>query len=135
MRKIVALYGLSLVALVLPALASAQNIGYVLGVVSNVLNALIGIFITLAIVIFFWGLIQYLVNVGEEKSKGIQIMFYGVLAIFVMVSIWGIIRLLQNTFQVGGNLPIAPRGIPYGGSGSGIQVGVQLGIPLGNYGN
>jgi hypothetical protein len=39
-------------------------------------------------------------------------MFYGILVIFVMVSIWGIIALLQNTFKVGGqqqlNFPTTP---------------------------
>ncbi|TSC62362.1 MAG: hypothetical protein Athens041674_525 [Parcubacteria group bacterium Athens0416_74] len=38
-------------------------------------------------------------------------MMYGVIAIFVMVSIWGIIRLLQNTFKVTSTDPIIPKGI------------------------
>lgn len=110
MRKI----GISLLAagtLVLPALASAATILNTLALANTVLNALIGLFITLAIVIFFWGLIRYLTNAGEEKAAGLQIMFYGVLAIFVMVSIWGIIRLLQSTFSVTSTSPVIPQGI------------------------
>ncbi len=105
--------GISALMLVFPALASAQDFTGTLITISSVLNAAIGIFVTLAIVVFFWGLIQYLVNVGEEKAKGLSIMFYGVVAIFVMVSIWGIIRLLQNTFKVGNTTPIIPGGIYY----------------------
>ncbi len=129
MRKI-ALSGLASVALVLPALASAQTLLNTLALVNTFLNAMIGLFITLAIVVFFWGLIKYLVNAGEQKSEGLQIMFYGVVAIFVMVSIWGIIRLLQTTFRVTSTDPVIPRGIPLnagGSSGGGVQGSVNVG--------
>jgi hypothetical protein len=62
-------------------------------------------------VIFFWGLIKYLVEVGEQKSEGLKIMFYGVIAIFVMVSLWGIIRVLQSTFGVQNNQAIPLQGL------------------------
>jgi hypothetical protein len=117
MRKI----GVSLVAaaaLALPALASAATLLNTLALANTFLNALIGLFITLAIVVFFWGLIRYLVSVGEEKHAGLTIMFYGVLAIFVMVSIWGIIRLLQSTFSVTSTSPVIPQGIQINTSGT-----------------
>lgn len=116
MRK----FGVSLLAaatVALPALASAATLLNTLALANTFLNALIGLFITLAIVVFFWGLIRYLVSVGEEKSAGLQIMFYGVLAIFVMVSIWGIIRLLQSTFSVTSTSPVIPQGIQINTSG------------------
>ena len=115
MRKIILSSGFALVGLALPALASAATLLDTLSLVNTFLNALIGLFITLAIVVFFWGLIKYLVNAGEEKSEGLQIMFYGVIAIFVMVSIWGIIRLLQSTFKVTSTDPVVPKGIPLQG--------------------
>jgi hypothetical protein len=104
---------LALGTVVLPAFAGAASLFDTLSLFNTFLNALIGLFITLAIVIFFWGLIKYLWDVGgsEDKSEGLQIMMYGVIAIFVMVSIWGIIRLLQNTFQVTSTDPIIPQGI------------------------
>lgn len=96
----------------LPALASAQTLLQTLGLINTFLNALIGVFITLAIVAFFWGLIKYLVNMGDEAAKeGIRIMLWGIIAIFVMVSIWGIIRLLQATFRVTSTDPVIPKGI------------------------
>jgi hypothetical protein len=100
-------------SVLLPAFASAQTLLNTLALVNTFLNALIGLFITLAIVVFFWGLIRYLTNLkgGEGGKEGIQIMLWGVVAIFVMVSIWGIIRLLQSTFRVTSTDPIIPRGI------------------------
>jgi len=111
MRKILGSSVLAAATLALPALASAATLLDTLALANTFLNALIGLFITLAIVVFFWGLIRYLVSVGEEKSEGLQIMFYGVIAIFVMVSIWGIIRLLQSTFKVTSTDPVIPKGI------------------------
>ncbi|HEY4522375.1 MAG TPA: hypothetical protein VJH91_01915 [Candidatus Paceibacterota bacterium] len=96
----------------LPSLAGAASLFDILALANTFLNALIGLFITLAIVVFFWGVIKYLMkSSGEGAGEGLQLMMWGVIAIFVMVSIWGIIRLLQNTFKVTSTDPIIPRGI------------------------
>lgn len=110
MRKIIISSGFAAVA-GLPALASAATLLDTLALANTFLNALIGLFITLAIVVFFWGLIKYLTNAGEDKAAGLSIMFMGVVSIFVMVSIWGIIRLLQSTFKVTSTDPVIPKGI------------------------
>lgn len=95
-----------------PALASAATILNLLALANTVFNALIGLLITLAIVTVFWGIIQYLFKSGSEaKSEGLKIALYGVGAIFIMVSIWGIIRLLQSTFGVTSTDPVIPKGI------------------------
>ncbi len=111
MRKILGSSVLGAATAAFPALASAATLLDTLALFNTFLNAIEGLFITLAIVVFFWGLIKYLMNAGEEKSEGLQIMFYGVIAIFVMVSIWGIIRLLQSTFKVTSTDPVIPKGI------------------------
>jgi hypothetical protein len=101
----------SLVSLLLPSLTSAQTLFYILGLANQFLNALIGLFITLAIIVFFWGLITYLMSGGEDKKTGLNRMLMGIITIFVMVSIWGIIRLLQATFRTTSTDPIIPKGI------------------------
>ena len=103
-------------SLFLPALASAQTNGTISGVFilfSALLNALIGILITIAIVIFFWGLIKYMMTMGtEDAHKAIHLMIWGIVSIFVMVSIWGIIQLLQRTFGVERTQAIIPGAVP-----------------------
>ena len=96
----------------LPAPVGGSSLFDILALANTFLNALIGLFITLAIVVFFWGVIKYLMkSSGENAGEGLKLMMWGVIAIFVMVSIWGIIRLLQNTFKVTSTDPIIPRGI------------------------
>lgn len=110
--RLIGISTVSAVLLGLPAIVGAASIFDTLSLANTLLNAMIGLFITLAIVVFFWGLIKYLYSVSSENaSQGLQIMMYGVIAIFVMVSIWGIIRLLQNTFKVTSTDPIIPKGI------------------------
>lgn len=116
MRKVIGLSALGSLAYALPFVAFAQvQSQSVLGVLDffqRLFNGMIGLFITIAIVAFFWGLIKYIWSVDEKKAEGLQTMLYGVLAIFVMVSIWGIIRLIQNTFGVAGGGAITPGTVP-----------------------
>ena len=114
MHKRIAISSLAAASALLPLLASAQTISDTLIFVSTILNGVIGLFITLAIVVFFWGLIKYLWSIDSENAQeGIKIMFWGIVAVFVMVSIWGIIKLLQNSLRVTSIDPIVPRGIYY----------------------
>lgn len=101
----------ALAAALLPAFAGAITFLDTLNTINRFLNAFIPLFITLAIVYFFWGLAKYMLNIGEKKDDAIQAMIWGIVGLFVMVSIWGIIKLLQNTFKVGDTNPIVPRAI------------------------
>lgn len=115
------LLGFALAAVVLPIIADAvttsQGINGTIGVLNTIFNNLIGLFITLAIVLFFWGLIKYLWSMEQENAhEGLKIMFWGLIAIFVMVSIWGLIQLIQSTLGVQNASSInAPKGVtlPY----------------------
>lgn len=115
---------LPLLGALLPTVASAATLTDTLVFISTFLNGMIGLFITLAIVVFFWGLIKYLWSIDNENAhEGLKIMFWGLIAIFVMVSIWGIIKLLQNTLKVTSTDPVIPKGIivnpGFGGSSGG----------------
>jgi CHASE3 domain sensor protein len=100
-----------------PAVASAQvTLAHTLGQVSGLINGLIPIVLAIAVLIFFWGLAMYMFNTNnlEKRTEGINIMFMGIIAIFVMVSLWGIIRILQQTFKVDQSQPIVPAVIQRG---------------------
>ena len=55
----------------------------------------------IALITFFWGLVRYLFSAaGNEKSheEGRNIMIWGTLALFVMVSVWGLVHFIQRSF-------------------------------------
>ncbi|MSR87566.1 MAG: hypothetical protein EXS69_00090 [Candidatus Zambryskibacteria bacterium] len=62
------------------------------------------------LLIFLWGLVKFIFKIGgSEKAveEGRNIMVWGLIALFVMTSVWGIILFFQNEL----NLPDAKRGI------------------------
>jgi len=71
--------------------------------IGNIVALLIPITIGIAMVFFFWGLVQYIRK--PEAAEGKKIMIAGILALFVMVSIWGIIKLAQTAILGGTNQP------------------------------
>src|SRR5882724_5595814 len=81
--------------------ASTQNgIGGVLSTVSNLIGLLIPIILALAVVWFMWGVLQYVTKGGDAagQKEARDTMLWGIIAIAVMVSIWGLVGILQSTF-------------------------------------
>ncbi len=105
--KKTALISLSLFAA--PLLAAAQattpasGIMGLLNLIGTVINAVIPLLIGAALVVFFWGLVKYILN---RKNK--DLLYTGLIALFIMVSVWGIIRIAQSTLGLGGTqtLPV-----------------------------
>lgn len=69
----------------------------------------------LAILGFFFGLARYIFSAGDEEKRkeGKSMMVWGLVAVFVLVSLFGIIRLFQRTLGVGeGNVITQPFDAP-----------------------
>ncbi len=85
--------------------------GIVSLIINSILDPVIILLIALALVYFMWGVLLY-VNKGSEggdRTKGIQMMSYGILAIFVMVSVWGLVYILIHTFDLNNAKPPVPK--------------------------
>ena len=101
MRKLIGVSAGSLVLYALPYVALAQgSVDSFLVQVQRWVSTLVVILVILAVVVFFWGLIKYLSAVGDEKHKGLMIMFYGILTIFVMVALWGLVGFFAKTLNI-----------------------------------
>ena len=102
--------GLALV----PSLAFAQqgfvNLSNIVTQIAIIVQKLIPLAFGIAILGFFWGLAKYIFSAGNEESKvdGKKIMLYGLIAIFVMASVFGIVRLAQNTLGTTENSALQP---------------------------
>ena len=112
MKKYLAALGASL----LPFLALAQSNPQLGGIqqfvadVDAIVDALLPIAVSLAVLFFFWGLATFILAAGDEtaRDRGKNIMIWGVIALFVIVSVWGIIGFLGNLFGIGqgGSAPV-----------------------------
>lgn len=96
----------SLLLLSSPLAAFAQSTDWtiesiVAKITEEVLNPLIALLMILATVIFLWGIIQMLANPDNEqkRSEGKKHIMWGIVGLFIMVSVWGIIKVLCNFFE------------------------------------
>ena len=112
MKKIsTILTGLSFMFPLVSFAADGTNLDYLILKVGEWIQLLTPIVVALALLYFFYGLARYILNAGneEKKAEGKNIMIYGIIALFVMVSVWGLVSILVSTIGIttGGteNLP------------------------------
>ncbi|MEK7586488.1 MAG: hypothetical protein AAB453_01310 [Patescibacteria group bacterium] len=93
------------VALLLPTLAFAapSEVTGILDTLQYIVDALVPIVMVLAVLLFFWGLAKYILAAGNEESKasGKTIMIGGIVALFVMTSVWGLVGWLGGAVGLG----------------------------------
>ncbi len=111
-----------LAGLSVPLFASAatSNIGFeglnklILSLSNGVIRSIGYMLFTLAVVAFFWGIIQFIWSArqgaeGKGISNGKTFMMWGLIGLFVMFSVWGIIKFAQGVFGIQGeNTIIVP---------------------------
>jgi len=77
---------------------------------SDVINGIIGtlnivvfIIIALGLISFLYGIVLYIFRSGDEtkRKEGVQFMFYGIIGLFVMVSVWALVAILSGTIGDG----------------------------------
>ena len=91
---------LALLILAAPAitLAAPRTFTELADLATNLINGGIGVSLTLGIVVFFYGTVS---NFAESKDsisdKFRTQILWGIIALFVMFSVWGILALLRNT--------------------------------------
>jgi uncharacterized sodium:solute symporter family permease YidK len=116
MRKLLKFSALTSVFLTPTILFAADGISGLLEQVMGVITSLIPIVIAIAVLVFLWGVLQYVVAKDEDKQKEARgVMLYGIIALFVMVSVWGFVNLLGTTIfgdSAGVLTPPPPPGIP-----------------------
>lgn len=126
---------LALVAFLTPAFASASwlsvalsiNVGnegycgsylaclgdYVIYIINSVL---VPVLFAVAFVVFLYGIAQaYIFSKGDEGAvtKGHQLMLWGLIGFAVMVSVWGLVNIVVNTFDLWGySAPEQPVSYP-----------------------
>ena len=102
-------------ALVLPiATFAATRIGDILLQVKSLMDLFIPIFVTLGLLYFLVGLTEYILSSSEGgQTEGRNRIIYGILGLFVMVAVWGLVGVVANTFGIqGGGSVSLPSVVP-----------------------
>ncbi|MDE1919746.1 MAG: hypothetical protein KGH56_03580 [Patescibacteria group bacterium] len=125
MKKALALSSVALAALAAPLISSAATISNISDVGSFIINTINGVLVpvlfAVAFIVFIWGAFDVFIlgaNSEEVKDKGKNLMLWGLIGFFVMVSVWGLVNILTGTVSFGNSAGPA-QGTPT----TGVQIG------------
>lgn len=98
MKKFSYFTALSMVA-PLSAFAAINTVWDIFGFIKRILDAILPLIIAIAVVWFIWGVFQYVVAVNDEKKSAAKDkIIYGIIGLFIMISVWGLVNILVRTF-------------------------------------
>jgi len=114
MKKII-----TIIALSIPTFVGAQtinNINDVTRKATDIGNTFIQILIAFAVIWIIFNVVRFLIVGADSEDKRKQArdaILYGVIGLFVILSIWGLVKILTNTFVTDTTPPVVtPRITP-----------------------
>jgi hypothetical protein len=116
MSKFIAIGFATLAVYLVPVVTFAQQgnggVRKLVSEAGGLIQGLIPIVIGLGVLIFLWGILRYVIASDDAgKAQGRTFMLWGIIALFVMVSVWGLVNILRETLGLNPATPPAP-GIP-----------------------
>lgn len=87
------------------------NFSELVNIFISLTRTTIPIIVGLALLVFIWGLVKFISRVGgDEKAvtEGKKLMIWGLATLFLMISIWGILRFFYGALGFG-----RPFGFPF----------------------
>ena len=124
MKKALAFTALTLSVFALPlvSFAAINNVSDVGSLIINTINnVVVPVLFAIAFIVFLWGAFNAFIlgaNSDDVKEKGKNLMLWGLIGFFVMVSVWGLVNILTGSVSFGNT-----TGISGGTPKAGVQVG------------
>ena len=104
-------------------------------IITNVIGTatqIITLLFVVALLVFAWGIVKLIAAAGSpEKLKNAKgILWWGVIGMAVLGSVFGLVLFLQNYFGVKGNAPVqVPQFVPIPAGGSGNNNSLNPNLP------
>ncbi|HRH31261.1 MAG TPA: hypothetical protein PK950_01210 [Candidatus Paceibacterota bacterium] len=76
-------------------------------VTCTITRSIIPLLFALALLMFIWGVLKYVIapDGSDDREEGRWFMIWGIVGLFVMVSVWGLVGLVSNTLEIGTAFP------------------------------
>ena len=89
-----------------------QTVSTFLGQIQVILDSVVPFIVGLAVFIVIWGIFNYITHAADEekRAQAKQYIIWGVVGVFCMLSVWGFVNILYNSFTL--DLQIDPDQIP-----------------------
>jgi len=81
---------------------AADTFGSLIGKAVSVINVAIPVLGSAILLVFMWNSARYIFSADnvEEKGRGKALIGWGIVGLFVVFSLWGIVNVIANTFVV-----------------------------------
>ena len=77
----------------------------------DIFSVFVPVIIAAALILFLYGIAKFIAGSDNEQTRteGKTLMIWGVVALFVMISVWGLVQILTGTFGIdAGTVPFFP---------------------------
>lgn len=115
MKKVLQKISIASIGILTPVFVFAQGsvstdgLEDLLGSIHRLISMAIPVLIALGVLGFMWGVVMYLFG---KKEDGKMFMVWGIIALFVMTSVWGLVGILRGTLFDNGSDNIQNVGVP-----------------------
>lgn len=82
------------------AFAAAKSFAELAAWLVTIINMVIAVMITGAVVLYFAGALRKMGNISHDHKEMNEYLMWGAFAIFIMISIWGIVTLIKNSITL-----------------------------------
>ena len=111
MKKALAIFSGTLATFALPLISLAaptdlKTTGEL--IINTINNVLVPVLFAAAFIVFLWGAFDTFIvgaNNEEVKEKGKNLMLWGLIGFFVMISVWGLVNILTGPTGFTGGAP------------------------------
>jgi len=94
--------------------AGAATVSGIISLAQGWVNAILPLLVGIAVLVLIVGIIRYITAGEDEEKRGKarNLMIYGIIGLFVMVSMWGLVFFLGSTFSISREAIDLPNLIP-----------------------
>lgn len=113
--------------------AETKTLASLILTIIGYLNSILYLIMGVAIVMFVFYVIKYFMRPSTDRAEAWNYVIYSIFGFFVVLSFWGIVNILTNTFNLGNNNPSSWSSVanifPSGGGSSGSNNVFNQGVP------
>ncbi len=108
MKKLQYILVSTIVLFPIAVFAATNTLRDLIGLLAGYLNDALALFMGLAVLIFVYYIVMYFIKPNEgatDRAKAGAYVMYSILGFFIIFSMWGLVNILSNTFNLGHNTP------------------------------
>lgn len=100
-KKIIALMSSAVILSPMVVFAATLTLSTLIQDIIKYLNQILFLLIGLAVVVFVYYIFKYFIMPNADRTDGAKYVMYSLIGFFVILSLWGLVNILSNTFGLG----------------------------------